>query len=84
LAAAAGVFSLIKNRKNREIYTMGFIEPKRIQIKMLKPDLALALTWWSASFSTSKDKMVGNTTRDLQKFDDVWKIVASHTSTGGT
>jgi uncharacterized protein (TIGR02246 family) len=64
--------------------TMGFIEPKRIQIKMLKPDLALALTWWSASFSTSKDKMVGNTTMDLQKFDDVWKIVASHTSTGGT
>jgi uncharacterized protein (TIGR02246 family) len=64
--------------------TMGFIEPKRIQIKMLKPDFALALTWWSASFSTSNDKMVGNTTMDLQKFDDVWKIVASHTSTGGT
>ena len=24
---------------------MGFIEPKRIQVKMLKPDLALALSW---------------------------------------
>jgi hypothetical protein len=64
--------------------TMGFIEPKRIQIKMLKPDLALALTWWSVSFSSSKQKVVGNTTLDMQKFDDGWKIVASHTSTGGT
>ena len=33
---------------------MGFIRPKRIQVRMLKPDLALALTWWSVSFPTSK------------------------------
>jgi hypothetical protein len=59
---------------------MGFIEPKRIQVKLLKPDLALALTWWSVSFSSSKQKVVGNTTMNLQKFDDGWKIVASHTS----
>jgi hypothetical protein len=26
---------------------MGLIRPKRIQVKLLKPDLALALTWWS-------------------------------------
>jgi ketosteroid isomerase-like protein len=64
--------------------TMGFIEPKRIQIKMLKPDFALALTWWSISFSSSKQKMVGNTTMDIQKFGDGWKIVASHTTAGGT
>jgi hypothetical protein len=24
---------------------MGFIQPKRIQVRLLKPDLALALTW---------------------------------------
>src|SRR6202166_457308 len=59
---------------------MGFIEPKRIQVKLLKPDLALALTWWSVSFPSSKQKVVGNTTMNLQKFDDGWKIVASHTS----
>jgi hypothetical protein len=29
---------------------MGSIQPKRIQVKLLKSDLALALTWWSASF----------------------------------
>ena len=60
---------------------MGFIQPKRIQVKLLKPDLALALTWWSVSFPSSKNTVVGNTTMDLQKFNDGWKIVASHTST---
>jgi uncharacterized protein (TIGR02246 family) len=60
---------------------MGFIQPQRIQIKMLKPDFALALTWWSISFPDSKQKVVGNTTMDFQKFDDGWKILISHTST---
>jgi len=58
---------------------MGFIQPKRIQVKLLKPDLALALTWWSASFPSSQQTVVGTSTMNLQKFDDGWKIVASHT-----
>jgi uncharacterized protein (TIGR02246 family) len=62
---------------------MGFIQPKRIQVKLLKPDLALALTWWSVSFPSSKQEMVGDSTMNLQKFDDGWKIVASHTSVTG-
>jgi hypothetical protein len=62
---------------------MGFIQPKRIQVKLLKPDLALALTWWSAAFPSSKQEIVGNSTMNLQKFDDGWKIVASHTSVAG-
>src|SRR4249920_95319 len=33
--------------------SMGFIEPKRIQVKLLNPDLALALTWWSVTFPSS-------------------------------
>ena len=60
---------------------MGFIQPKRIQVKLLKPDLALALTWWSVSFPNAKQSAVGNSTMNLQKFNDGWKIVASHTST---
>jgi hypothetical protein len=60
---------------------MGFITPARIQVKLLKPDLALALIWWSVAFPTSNKKVVGNTTMNLQKFADGWKIVASHTST---
>ena len=61
---------------------MGFIRPTRIQVKLLKPDLALALTWWSITFPTSKKTVMGNTTLDLQKFDDGWKVVAAHSSTG--
>ena len=60
--------------------TMGFIQPKRIQVKLLQPDLALALTWWSATFPSSKQTIVGNSTMNVQKFADGWKIVASHTS----
>jgi hypothetical protein len=62
---------------------MGFIQPKRIQVKLLNPDLALALTWWSATFPTSKKTVVGNSTMNLQKFSDGWKIIASHTSIDG-
>ena len=60
---------------------MGFIEPGRVQVRLLKPDFALALTWWTINFPSSKQKVVGNTTMNLQKFDDGWKIVASHSST---
>jgi uncharacterized protein (TIGR02246 family) len=60
---------------------MGFIQPKRIQVRLLKPDLALALTRWSVSFPSSKQEVVGNSIMNLQKFDDGWKIIASHSST---
>jgi hypothetical protein len=60
---------------------MGSIEPGRVQVRLLKPDFALALTWWTINFPTSNQKVVGNTTMNLQKFDGVWKIVASHSST---
>ena len=70
--------SYVNGYPNRNM--MGFIQPKRIQVKLLKADLALAMTWWSVSFPASKHNVVGNTTMNLQKFDDGWKIVASHTS----
>jgi hypothetical protein len=35
------------------------------------------------SFPSSKQEMVGNSTMNLQKFEDDWKIVASHTSVAG-
>jgi uncharacterized protein (TIGR02246 family) len=62
---------------------MGFIQPKRIQVRLLKPDLALALTRWSVTFPTSKQQMMGNSVMNLQKFGDGWKIIASHTSIDG-
>jgi hypothetical protein len=60
---------------------MGFIEPTRIQVKMLKPDFALALTLWSVSFPTPRRPVVAKSTMNLQNVDGAWKIVASHTST---
>lgn len=71
--------SYVNGYPNRE--SMGFINPARIQVKLLRPDLALALTWWSVSIPNSTRKVVGNSTMNLQKFDDGWKIVASHSST---
>jgi hypothetical protein len=62
---------------------MGFIQPKRIQVKLLKSDLALALTWWSVTFPTSEKPLEGNSVMNLQKFDEGWKIIATHTSTSG-
>jgi uncharacterized protein (TIGR02246 family) len=61
--------------------SMGYINPARIQVKLLKPDLALALTWWTISYPNSKQQVVGNTTMNLQKFEDGWKVVAAHSST---
>jgi uncharacterized protein (TIGR02246 family) len=61
--------------------SMGYFTPARIQIKLLKPDLALVLSWWSISFPNSKQRVVGNTTMNLQKFSGAWKIVAAHSST---
>ena len=48
---------------------MGFIIPARIQVKLLKPDLALALSWWSVTFPNTKQKVVGNTTLNLLRND---------------
>jgi hypothetical protein len=61
--------------------SMGFIDPQRIQVKLLKPELALALTWWTIKFPSSNTKVVGNTTMNLEKFGDGWKIVAAHSGT---
>jgi uncharacterized protein (TIGR02246 family) len=64
----------------RDPNAMGIITPSRIQIKLVKGDLASAVTWWQVTFPTSKVRAVGNTTMSLQKFADGWKIVLAHTS----
>ena len=60
--------------------TMGFSHPSRIQIKLIKQDLAAAVTWWTVSYPTSKVQVVGNTTMTCQKFVDGWKVVMEHSS----
>ena len=70
--------SYVNGYPNRS--AMGSIELLRIQVRLLKPDLALALTWWTINFPSSHKKVMGTTTMNLQKFDDGWKIVACHSS----
>jgi uncharacterized protein (TIGR02246 family) len=70
--------SYVNGYANRS--AMRSIELVRIQVRLLKPNLALALTWWTINFRSSHQKVVGTTTMNLQKFDDGWKIVASHSS----
>ena len=61
--------------------SMGWAAPARIRVRIVAPNLAYSLTWWSVSFPNSKKKLVGNTTGLLQKFEDGWKIISSHSST---
>ena len=60
---------------------MGFIEIGRVQVRLLSSDLALVLSRWTINFPSPKEKVVGNTMMNLQKFADGWKIVASRFST---
>jgi uncharacterized protein (TIGR02246 family) len=61
--------------------SMGTSTPARIQIRLIHPNIATSLTWWSISYPDSKKKVVGNTTAVLERFEDGWKIIISHSST---
>ena len=61
---------------------MGTMQASRIQIKLVRSDLATAVTWWMASYPNSKVHVVGNTTMNLQKFNEGWKVVLAHSSYG--
>jgi hypothetical protein len=61
-------------RENDEVnFRNKFIQFSRIQVRLLKLGGA----------SISRQKLVGNTTMNFQKFDDGWKIAPSHSSTNG-
>jgi hypothetical protein len=59
---------------------MAFVEPTRIEVKLLKPDLALASIGDRRLPNFQSEGGGQHTTMDLQKFGNDWKIVASHTS----
>jgi uncharacterized protein (TIGR02246 family) len=60
---------------------MGVITPMRIQIRLVKDDLAFALTRWTVTFPWSTHALIGIDSKYLQKFDDGWKVISAHTST---
>ena len=61
---------------------MGILSPTRIQVELLKPDLAFGILSWTLKYPNNPQasEVVGTSTLDLQKFDDAWKIVVLHTS----
>jgi len=59
---------------------MGSMEPSRIQIRLLSAEVAIAQTWWVVTYPSSKIRVVGNTTANLQRFAEGWKIVMAHSS----
>jgi beta-aspartyl-peptidase (threonine type) len=59
---------------------MGYLQPDRMQVKMLGPDLAFALTWWTLRKGNNRTAVVGTSTFNVRKFPDGWKIITGHTS----
>jgi uncharacterized protein (TIGR02246 family) len=60
---------------------MGVITPMRMQVRMVKDDLAFALTRWTVTFPHSSHALIGIDSNYLQKFEDGWKVISAHTST---
>jgi ketosteroid isomerase-like protein len=62
--------------------SMGTVNPTRVEVKLLKPDLAFGVVSWTIQYpeNAHASEIVGTSTMDLQKFDSSWKIVALHTS----
>ena len=61
---------------------MGVVSPTRIQVELLKPDLAFGILSWTLKYPNNPlaSEVVGTSTVDLEKFDDGWKIVVLHMS----
>ena len=68
--------------QSRNPNSMGTINPTRVQVKLLQPDLAFGVISWTMRYpeNTHALEIVGTTTMDLQKFGPEWKIVVVHTS----
>jgi ketosteroid isomerase-like protein len=76
--------SLYRSYKNqfRNPDNMGTVNPTRVQVKLLKPDVAFGIVSWTIKYprNARASEMVGTSTLDIQKFDSGWKIVVLHTS----
>jgi ketosteroid isomerase-like protein len=68
--------------QSRNPTSMGIVNPTRVQVQLLKPDLAFGIVSWTMRYpeNAQASEVVGTTTVDLQKFGPEWKIVAVHTS----
>src|SRR3984957_20195588 len=68
--------------QSRNPVNMGVVNPTRVQVQLLEPDLAFGIVSWTMRFpeNAHASEIVGMTTVDMEKFGSDWKIVALHTS----
>src|SRR5580698_4047736 len=66
----------------RNLTNMGTVNPTRVEVKLLEPDLAFGVVSWTIQYpeNAHASEIVGTSTMNIQKFDSSWKIVALHTS----
>ncbi|MBV9488432.1 MAG: SgcJ/EcaC family oxidoreductase [Verrucomicrobia bacterium] len=57
---------------------MGSITLNRIHVKLLRPDFAVVVTWWTFEYLPRPAEIAGSSTMNLQKFPDGWRIVFTH------
>jgi hypothetical protein len=57
---------------------MGFISLTRVEVKLLRPDLAAVITWWTLEYTPHHTEVMGSSTMNLQKFPEGWRIIFSH------
>jgi ketosteroid isomerase-like protein len=66
----------------RNLTNMGTVNPTRVEVKLLEPDVAFGVVSWTIQYpeNAHASEIVGTSTMNIQKFDSSWKIVALHTS----
>ena len=66
----------------RNLTNMGTVNPTRVEVRLLEPDLAFGVISWTIQYPENAHaaEIVGMSTINIQKFNSSWKIVALHTS----
>jgi hypothetical protein len=59
---------------------MGHSNLARVQIRMLGPDTAFAISSWTVGFPRTKRLVVGTDSNYVQRIGGAWKITLSHSS----
>jgi hypothetical protein len=79
-----GFQQISENYKNTytNLDSMGKMNIDRLKVRMIRPDLALAVSVRSVTLSVSDHAALGIDSTILQKFGKDWKIVTAHISNG--
>jgi uncharacterized protein (TIGR02246 family) len=77
-------FQELKNTYERsftDLESMGTIHANRIQIRMIRSDLAIAVSHWTFFFPKSNHEIIGIDTTYIKYFDFGWRVISAHSTT---